>query len=49
MAEWREVSPRQGIVDLSFPLVAETALGTYIIEVEGKRHYFSVKDYGAWG
>ncbi|XP_063210944.1 alpha-2-macroglobulin-like protein 1 [Chroicocephalus ridibundus] len=47
VAEWREVSPRQGIVDLSFPLVAETALGTYIIEVEGKRHYFSVKDYGA--
>ncbi|NWX69456.1 A2ML1 protein, partial [Alca torda] len=46
VAEWREVSPRQGIVDLSFPLAAEPALGTYIIEVEGKRHYFSVKDYG---
>ena len=49
MAEWREVSPRQGIVDLSFPLAAEPALGMYIIEVEGKSHSFSVKDNGAWG
>ncbi|KAM6190008.1 alpha-2-macroglobulin-like protein 1 [Sarcoramphus papa] len=46
VAEWREVSPRQGIVDLSFPLAAEPALGTYIIEVEGKSHSFSVKDNG---
>ncbi|KAM9255131.1 alpha-2-macroglobulin-like protein 1 [Cariama cristata] len=46
VAEWREVSPRQGIVDLSFPLAAELALGTYTIEVEGKTHSFSVKDYG---
>ncbi|NWH20299.1 A2ML1 protein, partial [Grus americana] len=46
VAEWWEVSPRQGIVDLSFPLAAEPALGMYTIEVEGKRHSFSVEDYG---
>ncbi|NXK13634.1 A2ML1 protein, partial [Herpetotheres cachinnans] len=46
VAQWQGVSPRQGIVELSFPLAAEPALGTYAIEVEGKRHYFSVKDYG---
>ncbi|KAK4808371.1 LOW QUALITY PROTEIN: hypothetical protein QYF61_002608 [Mycteria americana] len=45
VAEWREVSPRQGIVDLSFPLAAELALGKYTIKVEGKRHSFSVEDY----
>ncbi|NXW38420.1 A2ML1 protein, partial [Phaetusa simplex] len=45
IAQWREVSPRQGIVDLSLPLAAEPALGTYVIEVEGKRHYFSVEEY----
>ncbi|XP_069642829.1 alpha-2-macroglobulin-like protein 1 isoform X1 [Haliaeetus albicilla] len=46
VAEWRDVSLRQGIVDLSFPLAAEPALGTYVIQVEGKSHSFSVKDYG---
>ncbi|NXT38669.1 A2ML1 protein, partial [Pelecanoides urinatrix] len=45
IAQWREVSPRQGIVDLSLPLAAEPALGTYTIEVEGKRHSFSVEEY----
>uniref|UniRef100_A0A663FGL0 Macroglobulin domain-containing protein n=1 Tax=Aquila chrysaetos chrysaetos TaxID=223781 RepID=A0A663FGL0_AQUCH len=45
IAQWREVSPRQGIVDLSLPLAAEPALGTYIIEVEGKSHSFSVEEY----
>ncbi|NXV95432.1 A2ML1 protein, partial [Calonectris borealis] len=45
IAQWREVSPRQGIVDLSLPLAAEPALGTYAIEVEGKRHSFSVEEY----
>ncbi|XP_074973017.1 alpha-2-macroglobulin-like protein 1 isoform X1 [Phalacrocorax aristotelis] len=45
IAQWREVSPQQGIVDLSLPLAAEPALGTYTIEVEGKRHSFSVKEY----
>ncbi|NXQ79668.1 A2ML1 protein, partial [Nyctibius grandis] len=45
IAQWREVTPRQGIVDLSLPLAAEPALGTYIIEVEGKTHSFSVEEY----
>ncbi|KFO88730.1 Alpha-2-macroglobulin-like 1, partial [Buceros rhinoceros silvestris] len=45
IAQWREVSPRQGIVDLSLPLAAEPALGTYVIEVEGKTHSFSVEEY----
>ncbi|XP_014812042.1 PREDICTED: alpha-2-macroglobulin-like protein 1 isoform X2 [Calidris pugnax] len=45
IAQWQEVSPRQGIVDLSLPLAAEPALGTYIIEVKGKSHSFSVEEY----
>ncbi|KAM9215150.1 LOW QUALITY PROTEIN: pregnancy zone protein-like [Leptosomus discolor] len=45
VAEW-EVSPRQGIVDLSFPLPVESALGTYSIQVERESHSFSVQDYG---
>ncbi|XP_009950303.1 PREDICTED: alpha-2-macroglobulin-like protein 1, partial [Leptosomus discolor] len=45
IAQWREVSPQQGIVDLSLPLAAEPALGTYIIAVEGKTHSFSVEEY----
>ncbi|KAM6108015.1 alpha-2-macroglobulin-like protein 1 [Pterocles gutturalis] len=45
IAQWQEVTPRQGIVDLSLPLAAEPALGTYTIEVEGKRHSFSVEEY----
>ncbi|NWQ67152.1 A2ML1 protein, partial [Neopipo cinnamomea] len=45
IAQWREVSPRQGIVDLSLPLAAEPALGTYTIHVEGNTHSFSVEEY----
>ncbi|NWW36219.1 A2ML1 protein, partial [Panurus biarmicus] len=45
IAQWREVTPRQGIVDLSLPLASEPALGTYTISVEGKRHSFSVEEY----
>uniref|UniRef100_A0A8D0FQX4 Alpha-2-macroglobulin-like protein 1 n=1 Tax=Strix occidentalis caurina TaxID=311401 RepID=A0A8D0FQX4_STROC len=45
IAQWQEVSPQQGIVDLSLPLAAEPALGTYIIEAEGKSHSFSVEEY----
>ncbi|NXO30755.1 A2ML1 protein, partial [Cisticola juncidis] len=45
IAQWREVTPRQGIVDLSLPLAAEPALGTYKISVEGKSHSFSVEEY----
>uniref|UniRef100_A0A8B9C5J7 A2ML1 protein n=1 Tax=Anser brachyrhynchus TaxID=132585 RepID=A0A8B9C5J7_9AVES len=45
IAQWRDVSPRQGIVDLSLPLATEPALGTYTIEVEGKTRSFSVEEY----
>uniref|UniRef100_A0A8C3FYY8 Alpha-2-macroglobulin-like protein 1 n=1 Tax=Chrysemys picta bellii TaxID=8478 RepID=A0A8C3FYY8_CHRPI len=47
IAQWRDVTPQQGIVDLSLPLSAEPALGTYTIEVQGTRHSFSVEEYGA--
>lgn len=49
IAQWREVTPRQGIVDLSLPLASEPALGTYTISVEGKSHSFSVEEYGTRG
>ncbi|XP_062451350.1 alpha-2-macroglobulin-like protein 1 [Rhea pennata] len=45
IAQWRDVSPQQGIVDLSLPLSAEPALGTYTIEVGKTRHSFSVEEY----
>nr|XP_021402626.1 alpha-2-macroglobulin-like protein 1 isoform X2 [Lonchura striata domestica] len=45
IAQWRELSPRQGIVDLSLPLASEPTLGTYTISVEGKSHSFSVEEY----
>ncbi|XP_021233538.1 alpha-2-macroglobulin-like protein 1 [Numida meleagris] len=45
IAQWRDVSPRQGIVELSLPLAAEPALGTYTIHVERKTHSFSVEEY----
>ncbi|NXC90173.1 A2ML1 protein, partial [Cercotrichas coryphoeus] len=45
IAQWREVTPRQGIADLSLPLASEPALGTYTISVAGKSHSFSVEEY----
>ncbi|NXN78808.1 A2ML1 protein, partial [Bombycilla garrulus] len=45
IAQWRDVTPRQGIVDLSLPLASEPALGTYTISVEGESHSFSVEEY----
>ncbi|NXJ67573.1 A2ML1 protein, partial [Rostratula benghalensis] len=47
VVQWEKVSPRQGIVDLSFQLAANVTLGTYIIEVMGKRHLFTVENYTA--
>ncbi|CAM5128263.1 unnamed protein product, partial [Natator depressus] len=47
IAQWRDVTPQQGIMDLSLPLSAEPALGTYAIEEQGTRHSFSVEEYGA--
>ncbi|CAM2109011.1 unnamed protein product [Caretta caretta] len=46
IAQWRDVTPQQGIVDLSLPLSAEPALGTYAIQAQGTRHSFSVEEYG---
>nr|XP_054505358.1 alpha-2-macroglobulin-like protein 1 [Agelaius phoeniceus] len=45
IAQWRDLSPRQGIVDLSLPLASEPALGTYTISVGSKSHTFSVEEY----
>ncbi|XP_075774804.1 alpha-2-macroglobulin-like protein 1 isoform X3 [Pelodiscus sinensis] len=45
IAQWQDVTPQQGIVDLSLPLAAEPALGPYAIEVQGTRHWFSVEEY----
>ncbi|NXP76962.1 A2ML1 protein, partial [Ramphastos sulfuratus] len=45
IAQWQEVTPQQGIVDLSLPLAAEPALGTYTIEVKGQTQSFSVEEY----
>ncbi|KAM9112840.1 alpha-2-macroglobulin-like [Pangshura tecta] len=45
IAQWRDVTRQQGIVDLSLPLSAEPALGAYAIEAQGTRHSFSVEEY----
>ncbi|CAM4686355.1 unnamed protein product [Lepidochelys olivacea] len=45
IAQWRDVTPQQGIVDLSLPLSAEPTLGTYAIQAQGMRHSFSVEEY----
>ncbi|NXF98614.1 A2ML1 protein, partial [Eubucco bourcierii] len=45
IGQWQDVTPQQGIVDLSLPLAAEPALGTYTIEAEGQTQSFSVEEY----
>ncbi|XP_051059496.1 alpha-2-macroglobulin-like protein 1 [Phodopus roborovskii] len=47
IAQWLEVAPQQGIVDLSFQLAPEATLGTYTVTVaEGKTFgTFSVEEY----
>ncbi|XP_065278904.1 alpha-2-macroglobulin-like protein 1 [Emys orbicularis] len=45
IAQWRDVTPQQGIVDLSLLLSAELALGTYAIKAQGTRLSFSVEEY----
>nr|XP_004610717.2 unnamed protein product [Sorex araneus] len=47
IAQWLDVVPEQGIVDLSFQLAPETTLGTYTVAVaEGKTFgTFSVEEY----
>ncbi|XP_050189677.1 ovostatin-like [Myiozetetes cayanensis] len=48
--QWLEVASKQGIVQLSFPLIAEPILGSYDITVETKSgekeyHSFRVEEY----
>ncbi|XP_053410606.1 alpha-2-macroglobulin-like protein 1 [Nycticebus coucang] len=47
IAQWLEVSPKQGIVDLSFQLAPEATLGTYTVAVAKGRTFgtFSVEEY----
>ncbi|XP_012664746.1 alpha-2-macroglobulin-like protein 1 [Otolemur garnettii] len=47
IAQWLEVMPRQGIVDLSFQLAPEATLGTYTVAVAEGRTFgtFSVEEY----
>ncbi|XP_019371612.1 PREDICTED: alpha-2-macroglobulin-like [Gavialis gangeticus] len=50
--QWLDVKPRQGIVDLSFLLASEVALGTYAIRLDeeeitdDKLGLFTVEEYG---
>lgn len=52
IAQWIDVKPLHGIVDLSFPLASDAALGTYTIEMEDKElsskadGEFTVEEYG---
>ncbi|XP_063150606.1 alpha-2-macroglobulin-like protein 1 [Candoia aspera] len=52
IAQWVDVKPLHGIVDLSFPLASEAALGTYTIEMgekveedSRKQRKFTVEEY----
>ncbi|KAM6214236.1 alpha-2-macroglobulin-like protein 1 [Rhynchocyon petersi] len=47
IAQWLEVVPEQGIVDLSFQLASEAMLGTYTVAVAGDKTFatFSVEEY----
>ncbi|XP_037703143.1 LOW QUALITY PROTEIN: alpha-2-macroglobulin-like protein 1 [Choloepus didactylus] len=47
IAQWLEVVPEQGIVDLSFQLAPEATLGTYTLAVAGDKTFstFSLEEY----
>ncbi|XP_045321680.1 alpha-2-macroglobulin-like protein 1 isoform X2 [Leopardus geoffroyi] len=47
IAQWLEVMPEQGIVDLSFQLAPEATLGTYTVAVAGGKTFgtFLVEEY----
>ncbi|XP_007935351.1 alpha-2-macroglobulin-like protein 1 [Orycteropus afer afer] len=47
IAQWLEVMPKQGIIDLFFQLASEAMLGTYTIAVAGGKTFgtFSVEEY----
>ncbi|XP_061863712.1 alpha-2-macroglobulin-like protein 1 [Colius striatus] len=45
IAQWLNVTPVGGIVDLSFPLAAEASVGEYIIKMPDRTHTFRVEEY----
>uniref|UniRef100_A0A8C3BCZ8 Alpha-2-macroglobulin-like protein 1 n=1 Tax=Cairina moschata TaxID=8855 RepID=A0A8C3BCZ8_CAIMO len=45
IAQWLNVTPVGGIVDLSFPLAAEAPVGEYTIKTSDRTHTFSVEEY----
>ncbi|KAM6438234.1 alpha-2-macroglobulin-like protein 1 [Rhynochetos jubatus] len=45
IAQWLNVTPVGGIVDLSFPLAAEALVGEYTIKMPDSTHTFSVEEY----
>lgn len=46
IAQWLNVTPVGGIVDLSFPLAAEAQVGEYTIKMPDRTHTFRVEEYG---
>lgn len=46
IAQWLNVTPVGGIVDLSFPLAAEALVGEYTIKMPDRTHTFRVEEYG---
>lgn len=46
IAQWLNVVPVGGIVDLSFPLAAEAPVGEYTIKMPDRTHTFRVEEYG---
>nr|XP_009936177.1 PREDICTED: alpha-2-macroglobulin-like protein 1 [Opisthocomus hoazin] len=45
IAQWLNVTPVGGIVDLSFPLAAEARVGEYSIKTPDRTHTFRVEEY----
>ncbi|NXH68141.1 A2ML1 protein, partial [Hydrobates tethys] len=45
IAQWLNVTPVGGIVDLSFPLAAEAPVGEYTIKMHDRTHTFRVEEY----
>ncbi|XP_009465519.1 PREDICTED: alpha-2-macroglobulin-like protein 1 [Nipponia nippon] len=45
IAQWLNVTPVGGIVDLSFPLAAEAPVGGYTIKMPDRTHTFRVEEY----
>uniref|UniRef100_A0A7M4F159 Alpha-2-macroglobulin like 1 n=1 Tax=Crocodylus porosus TaxID=8502 RepID=A0A7M4F159_CROPO len=45
IGQWLNVTPTQGIIDLSFPLAAEALIGEYTINLPGLKNTFRVEEY----